>query len=456
MRLSPAMVAAATCLTLLASDAHAATVAPPGGIEISRRVDPSLDPFMRTEQRQTPAAAMTFNQQWLSTHARPLVVHDSDPAVSLNLTGWATKPKVAVYYNATGVNPYRTTQMRQAKKWLMSQGGKPVMVDGWRALDLRIPAARKWWLYGSDGKATCNEDRDQRSALDLLACGYSGLWLDNALTTPKQGFSPTPKIPVKAWERGMFTLLKTLRAKKPKGTTFTINAHWTDTDFGYATKPKLRSSNGKIRAAKYADQVIIEGGAIDPGLHYALPAKQPWSYRRLLNYADAMHKQRIKLQWEKTGSSDLTLNKSPLQGAPTLAKIPSCRDTDLQSGTWFNGDASWAAHVRSAAFNYATAMLTFVKGDNVGDMCEYPGRGWRGYEANLGLPVGKRFERGELVIRELTGGVVVVNPSDRPARYVLPSGRTGVDLASTVWPLNDTPVTAVTLAPRTAAVVDYQ
>ena len=456
MRLLPAIAASAACLTLLATDAaSAATVAPPGRIEISRRADPSLDQFMRTELAATPLGSMTFNQQWLSTHARPLVVHDSDPVVSLNTTGWATKPHVAVYYNATGVNPYHPQQIAETKKWLMSVKGKPVMVDGWRALDLRIAAARKWWLYGADGKATCNPDRDLRAALDLLACGYSGLWLDNALTTPKQGFAPTPKIPEAAWAKGMLTALKQLRSLKPSGTTFTINTHWTDTDFGYATKPKLKSTAPAMRAAKLADQVIIEGGAIDPGLHYSLAAKQPWSYRRLLNFADAFHKLRVKLQWEKTGSSDLTLSKSPIRGAPTLAKIPSCRDTDLKAGTWVNGDASWKAHVRTAAFNYATAMLTFATGDAVGDMCEYPGRGWRGYEADLGTPAGKRYERGGIIARKFTGGIVAVNPSDAPLKFAVPSGKSGVDLASLVWPLDNTAVAAVTLPARSAAVIKY-
>ena len=40
---------------------------------------------------------------------------------------------------------------------------EPVMVDGWRAFDVTKPAARQWWLYGADGKATCNPDRDERS-----------------------------------------------------------------------------------------------------------------------------------------------------------------------------------------------------------------------------------------------------------------------------------------------------
>ena len=87
---------------------------------------------------------MTPAQQWLAANARPIVVHDSDPRVSLNITGWAKRPLTAVYYNGTGVNTSHATQMQQAKAWLVSKKGKPVLVDGgWRMLDLRKPAARK-------------------------------------------------------------------------------------------------------------------------------------------------------------------------------------------------------------------------------------------------------------------------------------------------------------------------
>ena len=448
------VLAAAAMVSLPAADASAAAIAPPGKIEVSRRVDPSLDSFMRTPQRQTASGEMTFGQQWLTTHARPLVVHDSDPTVSLNLTGWATKPKITVYYNATGVNPHRPAQVRGARKWLLKVRGKQVMVDGWMAIDLRKSAARKWWLYGSDGKATCHPDRDQRAALDLLACGYSGLWLDNALTTVHQGFTPKPKISNKAWSRGVLTLLKTLRAKKPAGATVTINMHWTDTSFGYAKRPKLTSKMPAIRAAKLVDQVIIEGGAIDPGLFYAQPEWHPWSYRRLLKFGDAMHRQKVALQWEKTGSHDLTL-KGPRKA---IGKLPSCRDGDLGGAApWLAGGVYWRAHVRSAAFNYATALLAYRDGDSVGDMCEYPGRSWRGYERDLGLPAGKRYETSAgLIVRELTAGVIAVNPSDKPVAFSLPGGRTGIDHGQLTWPLSETPVTAVTIAPRSAAVVEYR
>lgn len=443
-----AVVAAAVALAcLLPASAGAAT------LDVSRRVDPSIDRYLFTESSTTPAAAMTPAQKWIAANIHPLVVHDSDPRLSLNLVGWAQRPKIAAYYNGTGVNTSRTTQLEQAKAWLVSKDGKPVLVDGgWRMLDLRKPEARLWWLYGSDKKATCNPDRDQRAALDLLACGYSALWIDNALTNPKEGFVPTPDIDERSWARGVLTTLKMLHQRKPKGTTFTINMHWTDTDYGYAAKPKLHPKEPVIRAARLADQVIIEGGAIDAGLHYPLAAKAPWSYRRLLGFADAMHKVRVKLQWEKTASPDLVRGRTPLTGSPQLPSIPSCRDGDL--GTiWKLGDLSWQAHVRSAAFNFATAVLVWKAGDSVGDMCEYPDRGWVGYTANLGKPTGRRIDKRGLITRKLQRGIVVVNPNDVARSVRLP--KAGVNLADTSFPQSTAKVRSVVIAPRSAAVVQF-
>lgn len=424
-----------------------------GKLDLSRRSDPSLDRYVRTARRSTPVGAMTDAQRWLSSNARPIVMHDSDPHVSLYATGWGTKPKVAVYVNATGVNRWRPAQMQGARKWLVRKGKRAVNVDGWRMLDIRKPAARKWWLYGSDGKSTCHPNRDLRGALDLLACGYSGLWVDNVLTVPAQWFRPKPNISARSWGTGLVALLSELRAAKPPGTTVTINAHWTDLDFGWKPQPVLDPAAPLVRAAQQADQLVIEGGAIDPGLDYAAPTSTPWSYRRLLQFADSMHQQGVALQWEKTSSTDLTRN-----AAKSLGKLPSCRDVDYKGKqpAWRSGSPAWKAHVRSAAFNYASALLTGVGGDSVGDMCEYPGRGWEGYEQDLGTPVGTRYEQGPLLIREFSRGVVAVNSTGEPQLYNTPGGRIGVNVASTDWPQTGTGLTQVTIPARSAAVVVYR
>ncbi len=84
-----------------------------------------------------------------------------------------------------------------------------------------------------------------------------------------------------------------------------------------------------------------------------------------------MHKVGTKLQWEKTSSGDLTRGPHADLGLPKLPALAECNDRALPA-PWTVGGASWKAHVQSAAFNFATAVLTARPGDSVGDMCEYP------------------------------------------------------------------------------------
>lgn len=420
-------------------------------LPVSRRSDPSIDRYTWSERPTTTLAQMTSAQRWISQHAAPFVAHDSDARVSRNLLGWATKPQVHAYVNATGVGLYNAEQLKDARRWLVSKNGKPVLVDGWRMLDVRNPAARKWWLLGSDGKATCHPNRNRRAALDLIACGYTGLWVDNVLTAPAQWFRPNPGIAAGPWGAGVVALLTELRTALPQTVPFTINAHWTDTDFPYAAGPRLDPNAALVKAAALADQLVIEGGAIDAGLDYAGPQGAAWSYPRLLEYADALHGGGTHIQWEKVGSEGLTANAVKQLGA-----LPSCRDGSYEKRppAWKRGSTAWRGHVRSSGFNLATALLTYAPGDSVGDLCEYPGRGFEGYGVDLGAPLGIRSTTGGLTVRAFTGGYVAVNPSMADADLTLPEGRTGVDVASrsrTAPPA----ASAFTLPPRTAAIVRY-
>ncbi len=438
---------------VLAPEQTSAQEAPaPSLLPVSRRSDPSLDRYTRTSKPHTSLRGMNGAQEWLSSKAKPLVAHDSDPTVSLNATGWATAPQVAVYVNATGVNLWNRQQLHDASRWLVRQGRTPVKVDGWQMLDVRVPEARRWWLYGSDGKATCLPERARRSALDLIACGYRGLWVDNVLTVPTQWFRPDPGIDAASWGEGVVALLRELRAALPADVPFTINAHWTDVDFPYAPNLGLNFESPLVRSARLADQLVIEGGAIDPGLHYAGPVEEQWSYRRLLAYAEAMHAAGVRLQWEKTSSTDLT------RSAPKFGRLPSCRDGDYakRQPAWRQGDAAWRAHVRTAAFNLASALLVSRPGDSVGDMCEYPGRGWRGYNVDLGPAMAPREESAGAIVRRFGLGFVAVNPSNKPVTVTIPDGKYAINLASLAAPAKPRIATnRFRVLPRSALVAQY-
>ncbi len=196
------LVACATIATITAGAAFGIGLAERDGaaraqvastaLPLSRRVDSTVDRYTYSAHPHTPRRRLTPAQRWISDTARPLVAHDSDPRVSLNVRGWEGAPPVSVYVNATGVNVYQQRRIKEASRWLIRKNGALVKVDDWAMLDLRQPEARHWWLYGADGRASCPPDTQRRAALDLIACGYTGLWLDNLLTKPAQWFKPNP------------------------------------------------------------------------------------------------------------------------------------------------------------------------------------------------------------------------------------------------------------------------
>lgn len=447
-----ATAAGAAALTGALGERQQAVEPRPAQLPVSRRTDPSIDRYTYTRHSRLRQSEFTGAQAWLASRSSPIVAHDSDPHVSLYLTSWDDGPPVTAYVNGTGVNLSNNAGLRDARAYLLKTEGQQVRVDGWATLDMRNPDARRWWLYGSDDTASCTSNRDRRAALDLLACGYDGLWIDNMLTQPANWFTPDPRIDAREWGEALVQLMRELRDALPAGKSIVINGHWTDLDFPYADQPVIPTDEPLVRIAQLADQLVIEGGAIDSGLVYGAPVTTPWSYRRLLRYADAMHEGGVRLQWEKTSSDDLVG-----KDRGSLRSLPSCRDTDYRRWpAWRRGSDAWRAHVRSAAFNLASALLTYETGDGVGDMCEYPGRGWRGYGVNLGWPAGPRTDDGQLISRTFTGGAVVVNPGRRTARVRLPDGRRGVNLASTAGKPDTTPRSRFTLAGRSALVIRYR
>ncbi|MDQ8043460.1 MAG: hypothetical protein AAGC46_00550 [Solirubrobacteraceae bacterium] len=422
-------------------------------LPVSRRAEPSIDRYTWTDRATTPLKRMTSAQRWISAHARPFVAYDSAPTVSRNLLGWATHPDIQVYVNAAGPNAYNRTGVRDAAKYLLKAGGQVVHVDGWDVIDIRNPDARHWWLYGSDGQASCTADPSRRAALDLIACGYEGLWVDDVLTDPSW-YTPNPRISAAQWGDAEVALLRELRAALPATATFTINAHWTDVPYPSvaAATPLLDPNSALVRAAATADQLVIEGGAIDAGLVYGGALADPYSYPRLLAYVDALHAAGAHVQYEKVNSGALVASDPRRLGTP-----PPCSDQSYrrQPG-WKVGSAAWKANVRASAFNLATALLTFTQGDGVGDICDYPGRSFRGYGQDLGLPLGDRATNGPLVIRQFSGGMVAVNPTLQPATVGLPPGRIGINLASVAAKgKDDRTAASYAVGPRSAVIVQF-
>ena len=433
-------------------------------LPLSRRSDPSMRSYL------IPLAAGVRSE--LGSRVSTWVAHDTpETALSLDLTTWSPM-RTTVYVNATGVlnTPGNQARLNQAARWFLRAANPTpqepyARIDDWLSLDLRQPAARQWWLYGGDDRVSCDADGDGgrdgddvalRGALDLLACGYHGLWLDNA-EFDLRSFSVKPAGITQAdWDAGLSQLLADLRAAMPPSASLAINTKWNDNSFAYSPGRVDAIAPRSVYAAEIAaaGQVIMEGGAtLDPisrGGDFDMDA----SLRRQLRYADLLHGLGGRLQWEITNSTPgWTEDPTECQGQAIVPYAP-----------WTATSPRGQSHARVARFNLATALLAYAPGDGIGDMCEYPGSGWAGYGRSIGTPLGARTETNEgagtdrIITRAFTKGYVVINQGDagdlanttRPRTITLP--RPAIDIAA---PAGTPPVTAVTTTPGTALVMRY-
>ncbi len=152
-------------------------------VPLARRSDPTTRDFL------IPTDGSAVPKSYLQSRFDTWVAHDTpETALSLDLTTWSPM-RTHVYWNAVGVLGYAGNQVRidQAKQWFLPSAHPTTahpyaQIDDWIALDFRKEAARRWWLYGADNVASCTGDGadvNRRAALDLIACGYHGLWLDD-------------------------------------------------------------------------------------------------------------------------------------------------------------------------------------------------------------------------------------------------------------------------------------
>ncbi len=409
-------------------------------IPLSRRADPSLDDYLRSASEQ-PA-------NW---GYDPIVVHDGpDNPTSLSLLNRADS--VYTYEHTIGVLAGDAARLAQVRPWLLpttSAPGAPfAQVADWYVVDVRQAAARNWLLRGQDGVVSCTE-AGERAALDKLACGYDGLWLDDVRFAPSAFGSPVG-VDRASWQAGLTDLLDELRAAMPPGTDYVANVKWNDDAFGEGPAQQIDAGSPMGLEVAAAGQVIFEDGAgwFDPA-NYAAPATTPFSLRRGLLWADEVHRLGGRVQWEETHSDYQW--PSHLPGANDCheggrIKLPGFV-------RWTTGSVPAQQHAEAAERNLALAYLVYESGDGIGDMCAYPDRVWPGYaERNIGSPVGERFEvtgpnGGVLIARRYTGGVALINTSATPQAFTL--DRPGRRLATTGL------ASTVRVAARTGAVVRY-
>ncbi len=438
-------------------------------VPLARRSDPTMDPYLRA----SGVPARTEIQSRFATWT----AHDTPESVlSRDLISWSPM-KTTAYWNSIGFQDIASnaTRRAEAQQWLLpaahpTPGHPYAQIDNWLALDLRIPAARHWLLYGGgasgdDAGASCGTDPNLRAALDLIACGYKGLWVDDVsfsfyhFTWWDQANhvsvnSAPAGITEAEWNDGVSKLLAELRRALPTTAKYTVNIK--DGDSGIVFSPRVDTLDQRSPLATEiaaADQVVQEGGAPLDAEHRGGDEGMDGSLVRKLIYADQVHQVGGRLQWEITNSTtNAGSNPAECQGQYDLVTTP-----------WSVGSPSWTTHNAAAEFNLATALIGYAPGDGVGDMCEYPGTGWTGYNTSIGVPTSMRYDdqaapgSQRTLVRYFSKGEVWINLGDRGAPGTgskqVTTSKAGVPLGA---PAGTAASTTFTLPAGTAKIVKYQ
>ena len=254
----------------------------------------------------------------------------------------------------------------------------------------------------------------RRALLDEIATlvrrGYPGLMLDDVNLdwrfSDERGDDITPIDPrtgapltLESWQRYMAEFVEMIRSEFPD-LNIMHNAIW-------YTEPPESDNPYVMRQIAAADYVMLERGATDPGL---VEGTSKFGMRTFLDYIDRVH---------SLGANVLLLDET----ATTI-------------------EEQW--------FNVAAGLLTSNGQDLVStedwDLVS-PDCFWSGFTTNLGDALGPRYDHENLIRRDFTEGIVLLNEPGRDpvtiqldAPMLTPSGRR---------------VTSITLGDREAIVLRH-
>lgn len=306
-------------------------------------------------------------------------------------------------------------------------------------LNLTLPAARTYWLKGADGKVpfldtyvdssgvtrtllptNCHGQSHTDGLLDLLACNvgekgwdptnrgqYKGAWLDDmfieltdgpdgtwlsriakletGVRISNQDVQSTLPFTQAQWAEGAIALLNSLKSgisllKAAEGSPMrasegkvAINFDWNHFNFARGTSTSISPTSYAGRALKAVTHAEIERGWIDKGITIGAASEFSWLRRKA--FVDQVHALGVNVIEEKTTSGDLP------------ADFPNANCTRTNGADKIQTPERNAAHYTSAQYNLASTLLNYKAGDLVGDMCEYYGRSWNGYQLDLGDPL---------------------------------------------------------------------
>src|SRR5437588_2283290 len=237
-----------------------------------------------------------------------------------------------------------------------------------------------------------------------LAHGYRGLFVDDVNMEERvgngSGASVLPiglggaTITATAWRSYMAEFMSEIRAAFP-GIEIVHNAIWYANSHAGPSDPSIRR---EIEAANY---INLERGVNDSGL---TGGTGPWSLQAFLSYVDSVHA--------------------------------------LGRGVDMDGSSP---EVPGMEYNLASYFLISTGNDAVGSHGQTPSNWWPGFDVNLGEASGIRHAWGNVLRRDFSGGIVLVNPPGAATQ--------NISLPGPMRNVGGSTVTSVTLPAASGAVL---
>jgi hypothetical protein len=326
-----------------------------GAVHFVRMADSSFDQYT---SKPSPE-----QQAWLRAHVWRMGVWSPyfDAKTSWYPNGWVYDDSYAIYNGGQ--------LSSQHPEWILKDAhGNPLYIPfgcsggtcPQYAADITNPDYRQSWINNLKAE---------------LAHGYKGVFVDDVNMNLQVGngqeehvapIDPSTGQPMteNAWSHYMAHFMAEIRAALPASVEIVHNAIWFAGEDAGTTNPDIKS---EISSANY---IYLERGVNDSGL---TGGNGRWSLNSFFSYIDQIH---------------------------TLGK-----------GVVLDGKAD---DPKGLEYNLAAYFLISTGNDAVSGGEQTPTNWWAGWNTNLGEATGPRYTWNNLLRRDYTGGIVLLDPPGAP------------------------------------------
>jgi hypothetical protein len=349
------LTSAMACASGAAAGALADTA---GTVHFVRTADPAFAPYTDNPSLQT--------QAWLRAHFWRMTVFSPyfDEKTGSFPHGWVYDDAFAIYPGSALASQHPEWILRDPAgdklyiPYACSGGSCPAYAG-----DISNPAFRRYWIEVARAR---------------LAHGYSGLFVDDVDMEERVGNGEGQQVepidphtgqpmPAASWRAYMAEFMAEIRAAFPS-TEIVHNLIWFANSHAGTADPSIRR---EIESANY---VYLERGVNDSGL---TGGNGPWSLNALFSFVDEIHA--------------------------------------LGRGIVLDGASG---EPQGMEYNLASYFLLSTGNDAVSASGQTPDNWWAGLNVNLGEATDGRHPWSNLLRRDFTGGMVLVNPPGSPTQTV--------------------------------------